>query len=614
MGPKPCPTPKPHARSVASKINKVASTSPKPFPVRPPPPRSLETLAGSTRVSSSSNGETQVLQSRPKTIGHHRLSERNEIDTHPVSTQIPSCLNFPLIGPILPVNPTPLGEKSEAGRSIQAQRLLDLFTDYADISTVAHQLQQSKFPEMHLQHMLHNIEPETAKRHINKFLHFTGWLQFDGAIGMDQVQPFHIADYLMDTIPAKKNSEWRFKPAISSLTWISKILGLQQLATSLESDLIKGFFASKGHPPLNPSIIPVSLGMAYILETHLLNSPDSIATIPLGSFLLMFWSGLRFSDVQRTWLADINLTDGILRGKTWRSKSLKKGMAFSCITAGLAGTHSRNWATTWLHQLKLWWSKLGDEWQPDFLVPVVHPKSGVAKPQPMAHYQAAIWLRIFLDQREGIKPTLHGLKAGLVAVGKQLTLPDEWLSEQAHHAPKNSTATYTRDDTYFQLRLQVTIMQYLQKGWRPMVPQFRGSNHPIADTPFECADWLTWDWLFPNSPSMQTSLDQRPRATKVPKEVEEVDSSSSSSSTESSDSESETSENVFLLNNFNTVAHSAIKKGNEIQPASGASLGLPDRVYIQSKTAPADYSFCNRKPCISRLPDQVDRKEMKDNK
>lgn len=324
MGPKPCPTPKPHARSVASKINKVASTSPKPFPVRPPPPRSLETLAGSTRVSSSSNGETQVLQSRPKTIGHHRLSERNEIDTHPVSTQIPSCLNFPLIGPILPVNPTPLGEKSEAGRSIQAQRLLDLFTDYADISTVAHQLQQSKFPEMHLQHMLHNIEPETAKRHINKFLHFTGWLQFDGAIGMDQVQPFHIADYLMDTIPAKKNSEWRFKPAISSLTWISKILGLQQLATSLESDLIKGFFASKGHPPLNPSIIPVSLGMAYILETHLLNSPDSIATIPLGSFLLMFWSGLRFSDVQRTWLADINLTDGILRGKTWRSNFLKK--------------------------------------------------------------------------------------------------------------------------------------------------------------------------------------------------------------------------------------------------------------------------------------------------
>ena len=57
----------------------------------------------------------------------------------------------------------------------------------------------------------------------------------------------------------------------------------------------------------------------------------------------------------------------------------------------------------------------GVDWKPDFLVPTIYPKTGVAKPQPMAHYQAAIWLRLFLDQREGVKPTLHGLKAGLVS-------------------------------------------------------------------------------------------------------------------------------------------------------------------------------------------------------
>ena len=262
-------------------------------------------------------------------------------------------------------------------------------------------------------------------------------------------------------------------------------------------------------------------------------------------------------------------------------------MSFSCITAGLTGTHSKNWATIWLSHLTKWWSDLsnmqGVDWKPDFLIPTIYPKTGVAKPQPMAHYQASIWLRLFLERSGGIKPTLHGLKAGLVAIGKQLTLPDEWLAEQAHHAPKHATATYTRDDTYFQLRLQVTVMQYLQKGWRPLVPQSRGSSHPVTDAPFSCVDWLTWEWLFPNPPPMQISLEQRPRSTKIPANVEEVDSSSSSTSSTSEDSDYNEAERVFLLN---MIAHDATRKGNKLVPSCGASMGLPERIYIESKSVP----------------------------
>ena len=427
---------------------------------------------------------------------------------------------------------------------------------------------------------------------------------------MDAIQPFHIADYLMDTVPSKKNAEWRFKPAIGSLTWTSKTLGLQQLANSLESDLIKSFFASKSRPPLNPDIMPVTLGLIFTLETLLKQSDVAIAALPLGAFLLMFWAGLRYSDIQRVFVADIHLSDGILRGKTWKSKSRKTGMSFSCITAGLTGTHSKNWATIWLSHLTKWWSDLsnmqGMDWKPDFLIPTIYPKTGVAKPQPMAHYQASIWLRLFLERSGGIKPTLHGLKAGLVAIGKQLTLPDEWLAEQAHHAPKHATATYTRDDTYFQLRLQVTVMQYLQKGWRPLVPQSRGSSHPVTDAPFSCVDWLTWEWLFPNPPPMPISLEQRPRSTKIPANVEEVDSSSSSTSSTSEDSDDNEAERVFLLNNFNMIAHNATRKGNKLVPSCGASMGLPERIYIESKSVPSEYNFCNRRPCIIKLSDHVD--------
>ena len=354
------------------------------------------------------------------------------------------------------------------------------------------------------------------------------------------------------------------------MTWTSKTLGLQQLAISLESGLIKSFFASKSRPPLNPNIMPVTLGLIFTLENLLRQSDVSIAALPLGAFLLMFWAGLRYSDIQRIFVTDLHLSDGILRGKTWKSKSRKSGMSFACITAGLTGTHSKNWASIWLSHLTKWWADLsksqGVDWKPDFLIPTIYPKTGVAKPQPMAHYQASIWLRLFLEQRGGIKPTLHGLKAGFVAIGKQLTLPDEWLAEQAHHAPKHTTATYTRDDTYFQLRLQVTVMQYIQKGWRPLLPQSRGSGHPIADTPFQCVDWLTWEWLFPNPPQMTTSLEQRPRSTKIPAKVEEVDSSSSSTSSDSADSDSDEAEHVFLLNNYNMIAHSAIKRATNSHP------------------------------------------------
>ena len=615
MGPKERPVPKPHARSVIAKITKTLHSGtihaqPKPRPPLRPPPRSLRIISGYPHTTSSSSSRTQAIPLTQTDSDSFESGVQKGLSIDLEHLVIPDFLKFPLSGQILPADPAQLKDKTEVERSVQNQRILDILKEFHGVSTVAHQLGQSKFPELHMRHLLRNLEPETVKRHLNKFLHFVNWLKFDGGITMDAIQPFHIADYLMDTVPSKKNAEWRFKPAIGSLTWTSKTLGLQQLANSLESDLIKSFFASKSRPPLNPDIMPVTLGLIFTLETLLKQSDVAIAALPLGAFLLMFWAGLRYSDIQRVFVADIHLSDGILRGKTWKSKSRKTGMSFSCITAGLTGTHSKNWATIWLSHLTKWWSDLsnmqGMDWKPDFLIPTIYPKTGVAKPQPMAHYQASIWLRLFLERSGGIKPTLHGLKAGLVAIGKQLTLPDEWLAEQAHHAPKHATATYTRDDTYFQLRLQVTVMQYLQKGWRPLVPQSRGSSHPVTDAPFSCVDWLTWEWLFPNPPPMPISLEQRPRSTKIPANVEEVDSSSSSTSSTSEDSDDNEAERVFLLNNFNMIAHNATRKGNKLVPSCGASMGLPERIYIESKSVPSEYNFCNRRPCIIKLSDHVD--------
>ena len=218
MGPKPHPTPKPHARSVIAKINKVIEAKPKSIPIRPPPPRSLRTVSGIIQPSSSSTSRTQVRPPLSEGPTQCESGDQGEFSIDFDTLEVPACFKLPLVGQILPADPAPLKDKTDAERLTQNQRILDLLKEFSDISTVAHQLEQSKFPDLHMQHLIRSIEPETVKRHLNKFLHFVHWLKFDGGITMEDVQPFHIADYLMDTAPSKKNAEWRFKPAIGSLT------------------------------------------------------------------------------------------------------------------------------------------------------------------------------------------------------------------------------------------------------------------------------------------------------------------------------------------------------------------------------------------------------------
>ena len=200
MGPKPRPTPKPHAKSVIAKITKVIQAKPKPRPIRPPPPRSLRIVPGHHQSSSSSTSRSQVISPTLKGVEPFESGDQRGLSIDFDSLEVPAYLKFPLSGQILPVDPAPLKDKTDAERSIQNQRLLDFLKGFSDISTVAHQLEQSKFPELHMQHLLRNIEPETVKRHLNKFLHFVSWLKFDGGITMEDVQPFHIADYLMGTV------------------------------------------------------------------------------------------------------------------------------------------------------------------------------------------------------------------------------------------------------------------------------------------------------------------------------------------------------------------------------------------------------------------------------
>ena len=61
MGPKPRPTPnQPHAKSVIAKIDKVIEAKPKPRPIRPPPPRSLRIVPGTSQSKIDTRNSTHL--------------------------------------------------------------------------------------------------------------------------------------------------------------------------------------------------------------------------------------------------------------------------------------------------------------------------------------------------------------------------------------------------------------------------------------------------------------------------------------------------------------------------------------------------------------------------
>ena len=449
MGPKARPIPKPHATSVRNKFGKIQASTPKPWPKRRATPLSLQ--------SSSSGSQHVAVDERTNVFRLQHHEQRHPDELQLILSQ---AFSPPPEGRFLasvPSRPQPVTLQEDSQK--QTDRILKWLEVFSEHSSIAEQLSRSKHPKEHLTMMLKQIEPSTIKRYLNGFEKFVGWLQFDHTLSWTTLQPYHLADFLVDT--TKKTSDWCYKPPVLALTWAAKTLGLQSLQDAIQSPLIQSFVSSKVKPPLNIDLIPITLGMAYTIEKALLDLKSDISILPLGTFLLMFWAGLRFSDVQRVKVSSLSISSGLLRGRTWKSKNAKQGYAFSCITSGLLGTHSSNWASQWFQFLKDWWKKLEQQHKlnidPDFLLPTVNPKSGDCKPIPMAHFQACIWLRLVLNLPPEFKPTLHALKAGLIAVGKQLTLPAEWLSEQGHHAPKSSTNTYTREDTFFQLRLQVAI-------------------------------------------------------------------------------------------------------------------------------------------------------------
>ena len=82
--------------------------------------------------------------------------------------------------------------------------------------------------------------------------------------------------------------------------------------------------------------------------------------------------------------------------------------------------------------------------------------------------------------------TLHGLKATVLSWARQLDVREDLRGDQGHHrasSGRTAVALYSRDDVWGALRCQDAVLNAVHAGFRPLAPQGRGGQIPLAETP-----------------------------------------------------------------------------------------------------------------------------------
>ena len=361
----------------------------------------------------------------------------------------------------------------------------------------------------------------------------------------------------------------------------------------------------------------------------------------------MFWTGLRFQDLQRTKPSSISLTDGILRAVRELSKPghPQPAACFAFDFTTLSFTSGCGYS--WYDLLQEWISIIQEKaptFQLDLIFPEVQGEGQMHQAlilRPMLYSKAASILRHVAKQPFMSPPytasevttfTVHSAKSALISAAKQLDLPLHWISEQGHRRGKRTQGDrYSRDDTINQLLLLKTIISTCKIGWRPVTPQARGGQHPIPQLPFvippgnSCwPPFLDIDqgslWQPPqvNAPAAitdgigpqpgpepyQTSIQGCYEARSSGKgSIRSSRSSSdlSSSSSSSSDEEVEPQpKGPFFLNHFARIAHCIQRTENgKVLPACGAKL-FDESLYRISDELPTDFDLCHHKGCQPR--------------
>ena len=286
----------------------------------------------------------------------------------------------------------------------------------------------------------------------------------DLRLNLEGLTELQLADILVAGRLSKTSDDSTASPSmlIKSLRWGFKQLQIEPFSITFGS-LISSFQMKV--PRDRRESLPFGLYILTQFERRILvRETPTEEVLVLGSYLLLLFSGLRYSDLQRTSPTSLQWHGTTLRGLAWRTKTSCAGTPFGALACGFLSIGSYNWLYKWLVHLD---RVLASSSMPsiDFMIPSVGPE-GVRNPvTPMSYAESLFFLRHFLTLPWkkcpldlGTSPqsyTIHGLKSTLISWATQLDLPDEHKRLKGKHQSRNSsTRLYSRDDVHGALKLQ----------------------------------------------------------------------------------------------------------------------------------------------------------------
>ena len=355
------------------------------------------------------------------------------------------------------------------------------FSSLQSFSTVLQQMAQSQYMDEHAERFLNQYAATTLVRYMTSVLQFVQLCQVM-RVSISDLTEAQLADLLICGSLARRSdgSGPKCSITIKALRWCCKQLGIQQFASAFGS-LISSFERQK-LPTDRKESLPFPLFILMKWERRVLQAQATIKEIIiLGGFLLLCWSGLRFSDIQRTSLSTWFLDDRSLRGLTWRAKTCSTSTPFGVVLTGLLSQGNFTWVHRYLQALDHVYANQTAE-SVDFAIPAFHHQDTPVMPaDAMTYAEALFHLRYFMQlpwsqsshscQVNPTSYTVHGLKATLLSWAAQADLSPEDRRMHGKHKPAQmSVQLYSRDDIIGSLRLQQALIDKISQGWRPSTP------------------------------------------------------------------------------------------------------------------------------------------------
>ena len=420
-------------------------------------------------------------------------------------------------------------------------------------SEVLEQMQSSAFPDEHASRLLNQFAATTLVRYMTCILQFVQLCR-DMQVSLSTLTEAILADLLVcGSLARRSDGSGPKSVTIKALRWACKSLGVQHFRHAY-GHLISSFEKQK-IPSDRRESLPFPLYIIMKWERRILQSQASHKeVIILGGLLMLCWSGLRFSDLQRSHLASWQLDPLSLRGLTWRAKTCSTATPFGILLSGLLSQGSWTWMMKFLKTLDdLYATQEASEI--DFALPAFHNQDDPIIPfEAMTYAEALYYLRYYMTlpwshqnaplQVDASSYSVHSLKATVLSWAAQANLPEEDRRVHGKHKPAQmSVQLYSRDDILGSLRVQSELISRASQGWRPVTPLSRGGQLPLIEPQFTLEkfkkniDIPEWKIFLFNTQSSLQCIADLPQQDELVSEGAESDVSSSSSSSSSDSSE-----------------------------------------------------------------------------